>query len=117
SYFSSRTKIVGTLGLKAGMSLARFDFSRCHPEYHQETLENLKTAINSTKKLCVGQEASSEIFPINFDGLVQTVKTGDTIFIGQYLFMGSETTTVWLEVSEVKGNDVVCIIKNSDSGR
>ncbi|CAI8618170.1 unnamed protein product [Vicia faba] len=48
---------------------------------------------------------------------LQTVKTGDTIFIGQYLFMGSETTSIWLEVSEVKGNDVVCIIKNSDSGR
>jgi len=26
------------------------------------------------------------------------VKKGDTIFIGQYLFTGSETTSVWLEV-------------------
>ncbi|MCH97268.1 pyruvate kinase, partial [Trifolium medium] len=38
--------------LKAGMSVARFDFSWCDPEYHQETLENLKTAIKGTKKLC-----------------------------------------------------------------
>jgi hypothetical protein len=30
---------------------------------------------------------------------LQAVKTGDTIFIGQYLFTGSETTSVWLEVS------------------
>lgn len=30
--------------------------------------------------------------------LFQAVKKGDTIFIGQYLFTGSETTSVWLEV-------------------
>lgn len=29
---------------------------------------------------------------------LQVVKKGDTIFIGQYLFTGSETTSVWLEV-------------------
>jgi len=34
------------------VSVARFDFSWGDPEYHQETLENLKTAIKSTKKLC-----------------------------------------------------------------
>lgn len=32
--------------------VARFDFSWHNPDYHQETLENLKTAIKSTKKLC-----------------------------------------------------------------
>ncbi|KAI8539712.1 hypothetical protein RHMOL_Rhmol09G0204400 [Rhododendron molle] len=42
-----------------------------------------------------------------------SVKTGDAIFIGQYLFTGSETTSVWLEVTEVSGDDVVCLIKNS----
>ncbi|CAL9198863.1 unnamed protein product [Musa hybrid cultivar] len=170
SFFPAMTKIVGTLGpksrsvevisacLKVGMSVARFDFSWGDVEYHQETLENLKTAIKSTKKLCavmldtVGpelqvvnktekaisleadgyviltpdkeQEASSELLPINFTGLSKAsnfllrtmliaVKPGDTIFIGQYLFTGSETTSVWLEVSELKGEDVVCIIKNT----
>ncbi|PPD90022.1 hypothetical protein GOBAR_DD13018 [Gossypium barbadense] len=159
SFFPAMTKIVGTLGpksrsvevisgcLKAGMSVARFDFSWHDPEYHQETLENLKAAVKLTKKLCAvmldtvgaemqvvnksenaisleadatvvltpdaGQEASSELLPINFDGLSKAVKKGDTIFIGQYLFTGSETTSVWLEVSEVKGDDVVCVIKNS----
>ncbi|CAI9097851.1 OLC1v1034364C1 [Oldenlandia corymbosa var. corymbosa] len=153
------TKIVGTLGprsrsvevisgcLKAGMSVARFDLSWEHPEYHQETLENLRAAVKATKKLCAvmldtvgpelqvvnksetaislkadetviltpdqGQEASSEVLPINFAGLAKAVKKGDTIFIGQYLFTGSETTSVWLEVNEVKGDDVVCIIKNT----
>ncbi|KAK4478706.1 hypothetical protein RD792_014203 [Penstemon davidsonii] len=157
--FSAMTKIVGTLGpssrsvevisacLKAGLSVARFDFSWRDAEFHQETLENLKTAIKSTKKLCSvmldtvgpelqvvnktekaitlkaddkviltpdkGQEASSEILPINFAGLAKAVKKGDTIFIGQYLFTGSEITSVWLEVDEVKDDDVVCFIKNS----
>ncbi|KAG5055633.1 hypothetical protein JHK85_008143 [Glycine max] len=159
NFFPAMTKIVGTLGpksrsvevisacLKAGMSVARFDFSWDDPEYHQETLENLKNAIKTTKKLCAvmldtvgaemqvvnksekaisleadgqvvltpdrGQEASSQILPINFDGLAKSMKKGDTIFIGQYLFTGSETTSVWLEVSEVKGQDVICTIKNS----
>ncbi|GAB4836325.1 hypothetical protein Ancab_001240 [Ancistrocladus abbreviatus] len=159
SFFPSMTKIVGTLGpksrsvdtisscLKAGMSVARFDFSWGDAEFHQETLENLKTAIKSTKKLCAvmldtigpelqvvnksgnpilleadslvvltpdqSKEASSMLLPINFHGLSEAVKKGDTIFIGQYLFTGSETTSVWLEVSEIKGEDVVCLIKNS----
>ncbi|KAF2289799.1 hypothetical protein GH714_038679 [Hevea brasiliensis] len=159
SFFPAMTKIVGTLGpksrsvevisgcLKAGMSVARFDFSWGDSEYHQETLENLKAAVKNTKKLCavmldtVGpelqvvnkseksislladglvvltpnqeKEASSEVLPINFDGLSKAVKPGDTIFVGQYLFTGSETTSVWLEVSEVKDSDVICVIKNS----
>ncbi|KAM5559629.1 pyruvate kinase 1, cytosolic [Rosa sericea] len=159
SFFPAMTKIVGTLGpksrsvevisscLNAGMSVARFDFSWGDPEYHQETLNNLKAAVKSTKKLCAvmldtvgpelqvvnrgekiielkgdglviltpdqGQEPSSELLPINFDGLSKAVTKGDTVFIGQYLFTGSETTSAWLEVSEVKGDDVVCVVKNS----
>ncbi|XP_065855795.1 pyruvate kinase 1, cytosolic isoform X2 [Euphorbia lathyris] len=159
SFFLAMTKIVGTLGpksrsvdvisncLKAGMSVARFDFSWGDAAFHQETLDNLKASVKSTKKLCavmldtVGpelqvinrseqsislladavvtltpnqdQDASSDVLPINFDGLSKAVKPGDTIFVGQYLFTGSETTSVWLEVSEVKGDDVVCVIKNA----
>ncbi|KAG2622982.1 pyruvate kinase 1, cytosolic-like [Panicum virgatum] len=159
SFFPAMTKIVGTLGpksrsvdtisacLKAGMSVARFDFSWGDAAYHQETLENLKLAIKATKKLCAvmldtvgpelqvvnknetpisleengtvvltphqGQEASSSLLPINFSGLAKAVTPGATIFVGQYLFTGSETTSVWLEVSEVQGDDVVCIIKNT----
>uniref|UniRef100_A0A3Q7JI81 Pyruvate kinase n=1 Tax=Solanum lycopersicum TaxID=4081 RepID=A0A3Q7JI81_SOLLC len=59
------------------------------------------------------KEATPNLLPINFSGLSKSVKKGDTIFIGQYLFTGSETTSVWLEVTEVKGEDVVCLIKNS----
>ncbi|KAK8938684.1 hypothetical protein KSP39_PZI011369 [Platanthera zijinensis] len=159
SFFPAMTKIVGTLGtksrsvdvisscLKAGMSVARFDFSLGDVDYHQETLENLKMAVKSTKKLCAvmldtvgpelqvinksgnpisleadatvvltpdqNREASSEVLPINFTGLATAVKPGDTIFIGQYLFTGSETTSVWLEVTSTEGDDVACAIKNS----
>uniref|UniRef100_A0A3Q7IMV7 Pyruvate kinase n=1 Tax=Solanum lycopersicum TaxID=4081 RepID=A0A3Q7IMV7_SOLLC len=159
NFFPAMTKIVGTLGpksrsveaisacLKAGMSVARFDFSWGDSEYHQETLENLKASIKATKKLCAvmldtvgaelqvvnkretpislkedaivtltphqGQEASNEVLPINFGGLAKAVKKGDTIFVGQYLFTGSETTSVWLEVDQVNGDDVICVVKNS----
>ncbi|RXH93128.1 hypothetical protein DVH24_013704 [Malus domestica] len=159
TFFPAMTRIVGTLGpksqsvetisgcLKAGMSVARFDFSWGDAQFHQETLGNLKVAMKSTNKLCavmldtVGpelqvvnksehpislqedtlvvltpdqdQEATSNLLPVNFSGLARAVKKGDTIFIGQYLFTGSETTSVWLEVTEVNGEDVVCLIKNS----
>ncbi|KAL7247930.1 hypothetical protein ACSBR2_002769 [Camellia fascicularis] len=159
SFFPAMTKIVGTLGprsrsvevisacLQAGMSVGRFDFSWGDAEYHQETLENLRTAVKATKKLCAvmldtvgpelhviinaektislqedgivvltpdqGQEASSDVLPINFPALAKAVKKGDTIFLGQYLFTGGETTSVWLEVNELKGEDVVCLIKNT----
>ncbi|KAK9755519.1 hypothetical protein RND81_01G031500 [Saponaria officinalis] len=159
NFFSAMTKIVGTLGpksqsvelisglLNAGMSVARFDFSWGDAEIHRQTLENLKTAVKATKKLCAvmldtvgaelqvvnksGQaiclkenefvtltpnletEASSDILPINYNGLAEAVKKGDMIFMGKYLFTGSEITSVWLEVSETKGDDVICMINNS----
>uniref|UniRef100_A0A7C9E214 Pyruvate kinase n=1 Tax=Opuntia streptacantha TaxID=393608 RepID=A0A7C9E214_OPUST len=59
------------------------------------------------------KDASSEVLPVNYSGLAKVVKKGDMIFMGKYLFTGSEITSVWLEVAEVKGEDVVCVIKNS----
>jgi len=59
-----KTKIVCTLGpasrsvpmleklLRAGMNVARFNFSHGSHEYHQETLDNLKTAMENTGILC-----------------------------------------------------------------
>jgi pyruvate kinase len=61
----------------------------------------------------LSKEPSSEFLPINWPHLADAVKTGDTIFVGQYLFTGSETTSVWLEVAEVQNMDVKCVIKNS----
>ncbi|TXG66281.1 hypothetical protein EZV62_007556 [Acer yangbiense] len=59
-----KTKIVCTLGpasrsvemveklLKAGMNVARFNFSHGTHAYHQETLDNLRTAMDNTGILC-----------------------------------------------------------------
>ena len=59
-----KTKIVCTLGpasrsvemieklLKAGMNVARFNFSHGTHQYHQETLDNLRTAMQNTGILC-----------------------------------------------------------------
>ena len=59
-----KTKIVCTLGpssrsvpmleklLRAGMNVARFNFSHGTHEYHQETLNNLKIAMENTQILC-----------------------------------------------------------------
>ncbi|CAA0386653.1 putative pyruvate kinase [Arabidopsis thaliana] len=56
----SKTKIICTLGpvsrsvemieklLKAGMNVARFNFSHGSHSYHQETLDNLRTAMDNT---------------------------------------------------------------------
>ncbi|KAK4408614.1 Pyruvate kinase, cytosolic isozyme [Sesamum angolense] len=59
-----KTKIVCTLGpasrsvpmveklLRAGMNVARFNFSHGSHEYHQETLDNLRKAMETTGILC-----------------------------------------------------------------
>jgi len=59
-----KTKLVCTLGpasrtvpmleklLRAGMNVARFNFSHGSHEYHQETLDNLRAAMELTGILC-----------------------------------------------------------------
>lgn len=155
----SLTKIMATLGpksrsvetieacLKAGMSVARFDFSCLDMDYHQETVDNLRVAARNVKQLCgvmldtvgpeilisnetgksielkadnlvtitpdITKEPSAQVLPINYAGLAKNVKKGDTVFLGPYLFTGSENSSVWLEVSETNGADIICVVKNS----
>jgi pyruvate kinase len=77
-----KTKIVCTLGpasrsvemcarlLRAGMCVARFNFSHGSHEYHQETLDNLRKAMDLTGVICavmldtkVRQLPSSSLLP------------------------------------------------------
>jgi pyruvate kinase len=60
-----------------------------------------------------GQRATDSLLPINFSGLAKAVKPGATIFVGQYLFTGSETTSVWLEVRKSLCHDAVLCISLS----
>ncbi|KAJ8759966.1 hypothetical protein K2173_010822 [Erythroxylum novogranatense] len=62
----------------------------------------------------VTKQPSAQVLPVNYSGLVETVKEGDTIFLGQYLVTGNETTSVWLEVLQKKSDeDVICLVKNT----
>jgi pyruvate kinase len=56
---------------------------------------------------------SPEVLPVSYDGLSVTVKKGDTIYLSQYLFTGSENSSAWLEVLETDGKDIICLVKNS----
>ncbi|XP_026400555.1 pyruvate kinase 2, cytosolic-like [Papaver somniferum] len=58
------------------------------------------------------KEATSDVLPINYDGLAKAVKKGDTIFLGQYLFTGSETTSVWLEICTLPGSGAADMYSN-----
>ena len=71
-----KTKIVCTLGpasrsipvaeklLRAGMNVARFNFSHGSHEYHQETLDNLRTAMVNTGILCAVMLDTKVFLPI-----------------------------------------------------
>eukprot|EP00239_Pterosperma_sp_CCMP1384_P006443 CAMPEP_0197856444 /NCGR_PEP_ID=MMETSP1438-20131217/28582_1 /TAXON_ID=1461541 /ORGANISM="Pterosperma sp., Strain CCMP1384" /LENGTH=535 /DNA_ID=CAMNT_0043471901 /DNA_START=89 /DNA_END=1696 /DNA_ORIENTATION=+ len=62
-------------------------------------------------------EASASIMPVTYDKIADAVNIGDTIFIGQYLFTGSETTSCYLEVvsKDATSNTVVCKAGNCAS--
>jgi pyruvate kinase len=58
--------------------------------------------------------ASAAFLPVNTPELVNFVHPGDDIFVGQYLFTGSETSSVYLKVDEVdaKAGTVTCTARN-----
>lgn len=59
------------------------------------------------------QPVTEHALPLGCPSLVKAVQPGDEVFIGQYLFTGSETTSVWLSVEKVDGDNIVCTVTNS----
>ncbi|QDZ22737.1 pyruvate kinase [Chloropicon primus] len=103
-----QTKIICTLGpesrsvevledlLKAGMSVARFNFSHGSHEYHQETLDNLHKAMVNTRRMCAvmldtkGPEIRTGFLK---DGKpVNLVKGQEVTVTTDYEFKGDSTT-------------------------
>ncbi|KAJ4904952.1 hypothetical protein Rs2_18903 [Raphanus sativus] len=89
----AKTKMVWTLGpasrsvemieklLKAGMNIARFDFSEGSHALHQETVTNLRTAIRNTGILCaVMLDLKGPEMIRTGEGAILTEKDKDDIF-------------------------------------
>lgn len=65
--------------------VARFDFSWGDPDYHQETLENLKAAVKITKKLCAVCCSYGHLdCLLKFTIYVDSVRMGNTPLKGRY---------------------------------
>ena len=55
---------------------------------------------------------SPTLLPVTYGGLAEMVAPGDQLFVGRYLVNGAETSSLYLEVKEVRGADVVCAALN-----
>ncbi|KAL4278659.1 hypothetical protein GQ457_03G005070 [Hibiscus cannabinus] len=123
-----KTKIVCTLGpasrsvpmieklLRAGMNVARFNFSHGSHEYHQETLNNLRSAMHNTGILCAvmldtkGPEIRTGFLQ---DGKAVQLKEGQEITVTtDYDIKGDEETISMsykkLAVDLKPGNTILC---------
>ncbi|KAL6187279.1 hypothetical protein ACLB2K_038679 [Fragaria x ananassa] len=123
-----KTKIVCTLGpssrsvemleklLRAGMNVARFNFSHGTHDYHQETLNNLRTAMHNTQILCAlmldtkGPEIRTGFLK---DGKPIQLKEGQEITITtDYSIQGDPETISMsykkLAVDLKPGNTILC---------
>ncbi|CAA6662685.1 unnamed protein product [Spirodela intermedia] len=123
-----KTKIVCTLGpasrsvpmceklLRAGMNVARFNFSHGTHEYHQETLDNLRIAMHNTQILCAvmldtkGPEIRTGFLK---DAKPVQLKEGQEITVStDYSLKGDEKTITMsykkLPVDLKPGNTILC---------
>ncbi|KAK9811564.1 hypothetical protein WJX72_005997 [[Myrmecia] bisecta] len=60
----------------------------------------------------VSATASSERLPITYPGFAAMCTPGDTLFIGRYLVNGADQSSLYLEIKEVKGEEVMCEAMN-----
>ncbi|EFJ40338.1 cytosolic pyruvate kinase [Volvox carteri f. nagariensis] len=57
-------------------------------------------------------DASGSVLPITYNKFTEMAVKGDTVYIGRYLVCGADSASLYLEVVDVQGDDVVCIAKN-----
>jgi len=123
-----KTKIVCTLGpasrsvemieklLRAGMNVARFNFSHGSHEYHQETLDNLRTAMYNTQIMCAvmldtkGPEIRTGFLK---DAKAIQLKEGQEITITTDYTIKGDTNTISMSYKKLAedlspGNTILC---------
>lgn len=123
-----KTKIVCTLGpasrsvpmieklLRAGMNVARFNFSHGSHEYHQETLDNLRIAMQNTQILCAvmldtkGPEIRTGFLK---DGKPVQLKEGQEITISTDYDLKGDGNTITMSYKKLPvdlkpGNVILC---------
>jgi len=87
------------------------------PEVTVEKPESLQLDMVADEEVVitsdVSRQVSSKCLPLNLPNLASLVAEGDEVFVGQYLFTGSETSSVYLTVRRIVGSDVVCECHNT----
>ncbi|GFH20820.1 pyruvate kinase, partial [Haematococcus lacustris] len=66
--------------------------------------------VTLTTRLDVATSAS--VLPLTYDKFNEMAQKGDTIYVGRYLVSGADTASLYLEVQDVVGEDVICLAKN-----
>ena len=106
--------MLDTRGPEIGVQLAPQDVSSFDPR-----APKAKVALEQGNRVTLTTDltvpVSSEFLPVNNPDLVHFVEAGDDVFVGQYLFTGSETSSVYLKVDEVdaKAGHIYCTCKNT----
>ncbi|GLC77052.1 hypothetical protein PLESTF_001878200 [Pleodorina starrii] len=57
-------------------------------------------------------DASDSVLPITYSKFTEMAVKGDTVYIGRYLVCGADSASLYLEVVDVRGDDVICVAKN-----
>ena len=106
--------MLDTRGPEIGVQLAPQDVSSFDPQAPKKPVV-LEQGSRVTLTTDTNATASSEFLPVNNPDIVNFVAKGDDVFVGQYLFTGSENSSVYLKVDEVDARKglVHCTCKNS----